>query len=240
MSTIAFHRDLAGFVARSAVGLIRWGDAVCVRTLHVTSGLDGFYRLPGPRQELVEPIDGISVDHALEHVDEIGVWLEAVELGGFDQGADDRPTFAAAVAAGKEMILPSESYGTNRALDWIGVEFDAAVMQKARQSVPTRKRIADRFGQRAAPRYAGQLRLEPIAQGLDDGCGKGPPFGKAASGGLPAHPRLDGIEFADPAQCFGRHGRARGFRDFVELAPCVRPAGGEHDLAIRGQRSKPA
>src|SRR5580698_8831937 len=86
---------------RPPIGL----GTVCVRTLHMTSGLDGFYRLPGPRQEVVEPIDGMSVDHALEHVDEIGVWLEAVELGGFDQGADDRPTFAAAVAAGKEMIL---------------------------------------------------------------------------------------------------------------------------------------
>ena len=126
-------------------------DPVSVRTLHMTSGLDGISRAPGPRQELVKPIDGVSADHAPEHVDEIGVGLEAVELGDFDQRADDRPTLAAAVASRKEMILPAKGYGTNRALDRIDVEFDAAVMQKARQSVPTGKRITDRFGERAAP-----------------------------------------------------------------------------------------
>ena len=201
----------------------------------MTSELDVIFGAPGPRQEVVEPIDGVPVDHAPEHVDEIGVRLDAVELGGLNQRADDRPTFAAAVAARKEMILPSESYGTNRALDRIGVEFDAAVMQKARESVPTRKRIADRFGERAAPRYPGQLRFEPIAQGLDNRPGKGLSLRETASGRLTAHARLDSVEFADPAQRLGRNGRARGLRDFVELAPCVRPAGGEHDLAIGGQ-----
>ena len=56
----------------------------------MTSGLDVIFGAPGPRQELVEAIDGMSIDHALEHVDEVGVRLDAVELGGFDQGADDR------------------------------------------------------------------------------------------------------------------------------------------------------
>jgi len=37
---------------------------------------------PGPRQELVEPIDGVSVDHALEHVLQICIRFDAVELAG--------------------------------------------------------------------------------------------------------------------------------------------------------------
>ena len=101
----------------------------------MTSGLDGIPGFPGPRQELVEPIDWVSVDHALEHVDEIGVGLDAVEFGGFNQRADDRPTLAAPVASGKQVIFAAERYRANRPLDGIGVEFDAAVVQKARQSL---------------------------------------------------------------------------------------------------------
>jgi hypothetical protein len=143
-----------------------------------------------------------------------------------------------AVASREQVILAAESHGTDCAFDRIGVEFDAAVMQKARQFLPTGERIADRFGQRAAPRYSGQLRFEPIAQGLDDRPGKGPPFGQATSVRLTAHARLDGMEFADPAQRLGRNRRASGFGDFVELAPCVRPTADEHNVAIGGQSLK--
>src|SRR5271166_1986050 len=50
----------------------------------------------------------MSVNHALEHVDEIGVRLDAIEFGGFDQRADDRPPLAAAVASRKQMVLAAE------------------------------------------------------------------------------------------------------------------------------------
>jgi hypothetical protein len=46
----------------------------------MTLGLDGIAGFPGPRQELVQPIDGVSVDHALEDVDEIGVGSTPLSL----------------------------------------------------------------------------------------------------------------------------------------------------------------
>lgn len=44
-------------------------------------------RFPGPRQQFVEAVDGVPVDHPLQHVAQIGVRLDVVEAGGFDQRA---------------------------------------------------------------------------------------------------------------------------------------------------------
>jgi hypothetical protein len=74
----------------------------------MTSGLDRISCFPGPRQELVEPVDGMSVDHALEYVGEVGVWFDVIEFGAFHEGADDRPAIAAAIASRKQMILAAK------------------------------------------------------------------------------------------------------------------------------------
>jgi hypothetical protein len=123
----------------------------------------------------------------------------------------------------------------DRALDWIGVQFDATIMQEARQAFPARERIADRFGKRAAARYKRKLRLQPGMQTLNDGLGEGSALSKPMSRRLPAHTSFDGIELPDPAQSLSRHGRASRLSDLVELAPGVRPAGGENDISITGQ-----
>jgi hypothetical protein len=68
----------------------------------MTSCLDKIRGFPGPRQQRVEAVDGISVDHSGEHVSEIGVGFDAVQLAGFDQRADDCPAIPTAVAAGEE------------------------------------------------------------------------------------------------------------------------------------------
>src|SRR5258708_39301400 len=102
--------------------------AVCVsvRSLHMRSGLDDLASLPGPWQEFVETIDRMSVDHAREHVAEIGVRFDAVQLAGCDQRADHGPALAAAVATCEEMVFAPERDGTDRALDQVRVELDAA------------------------------------------------------------------------------------------------------------------
>ena len=58
------------------------------------------------------------------------------------------------------------------------------------------------------PGTRGQLRFQPDLQGIDDRLRDG----RAAQqdderGDWPAHSRLDGIKFADPAQGFGRDRR---------------------------------
>ena len=65
---------------------------------------------PGPRQQFIEAVDGMPVDHAREHIAQVGVGFDAVEFAGFDQRTDDRPPVTATVASGKEMVLPPERY----------------------------------------------------------------------------------------------------------------------------------
>src|SRR5215469_18414229 len=78
---------------------------VSVDRLHMPSALDSLRGLPIPRQQLVESIDRISVDHALEHVAQVGVGLDAVHFARFDQRAECRPSGTADIRAGEEMIL---------------------------------------------------------------------------------------------------------------------------------------
>ena len=78
----------------------------------------------------------MSARHALEHVFEIGEWLDVVELGGGDEGADRGPAVGAPVGSGEQVILAAKRDGTNRALDGVGIKFDASVIKEAAKSVP--------------------------------------------------------------------------------------------------------
>jgi len=200
------------------------------------SALDGISRFPRPWQQFIEPVDGMTVDHALKNVGDVGIGFDVVELGGLDQRADDGPAVAAAVAAGEQMVLAPEGDGTDRALDRIGVEFDAAVVQEPGQGLPTGERITDRLGERAASGDLRELGFQPGAQLSDERAGVLPTRGKPMGRRLPAELRLDGIEFADPAQRLGGYRRSGGLSNIIELAAGVRPAGGEHDVAFAGQR----
>ena len=94
---------------------------------------------------------------------QIGVGLDIVKLAGFNQRTQDGPSVAAAVAAGKEMILATERHWPDCALNRIGVQLDPAIMQEARRSVPARERVADRFSNRAAAWYKRKLIGDPVA-----------------------------------------------------------------------------
>ncbi len=62
-----------------------------------------------------------------------------------------------------------------------------------------------------------------------------PTRGKPMGGRLPADLPLDGIEFADLAQRLGGNRRSGSLRNVIELAPGVRPARGENDIAFARQ-----
>ena len=192
------------------------------------------FSFPGPWQQFVDAIDGISFDHAREHVVEISVRLDAVQFAGFDQRADDCPSIAATIAPGKEMVLAAERHGADSTLYWIGVELDAAIVEEAGQTFPPRERVTDCLGQRAAAGHARKLGFQPGVQSLHNRPGERTPFGKTMSGRLSAHAGFDDIEFADPAQCFGRYRLAGRLGHLVELAPRMRPTGGKHDVAVDG------
>ena len=123
--------------------------------LALLSALDRICGFPRPRQQFAETVDRVSVDHPREHVTQISVGLDVIKLAGFDQRTEHSPSMTAAITAREEMILSSESNRLNRALDGVRVQFGAAVVQEAGQTMPARQRVPDRFGECAASRQNG-------------------------------------------------------------------------------------
>jgi hypothetical protein len=164
------------------------------------SALDRISGFPGPRQQFVKTVDRVPVDHAREHVMEVGVGLDVVKLAGLNQRTQHGPSMAAPIAAGEEMILATEGNRPDRPFNRVGIEFDAAIMQEACQTVPARERVADRFGKRAAAWYRRKLRFKPDAQSVDDWLRAAAASREPVCRRLTANVGVDGIEFADLAQ----------------------------------------
>jgi hypothetical protein len=114
----------------------------------------------GPRQELVDLAVGVVVYDPRDDVGEICVRLDAAEFAGLDERSDCRPVHGAAVRAGEERVLPIQRDRANAALDDIGVDVDAAIVDEAGKALPAGERIADRLGEFAL--LADEI--EPAAQ----------------------------------------------------------------------------
>jgi len=184
------------------------------------SGIDMNLWFPRPRQQFVETVDRMSVDHAREHITQVSIGFDTVEFAGFNQRADDRPTMPPS--------LPARAPP-----DWCPAQCDHRA--RSASDFPSARARNGSFGKRAAAGHAGKLHFEPGMQGLHDWLGERAPLSEPMGRRLPPHSRLNGIEIADPAQGFRRHGRTGALSDFVKLASRVCPTGREHDVAIAGQ-----
>ena len=91
----------------------------------------------GPGQKFVDAGLRMAVDDPGEDVGEVGLRVDAVELAGLDERGDDGPVLSAAVGAGEERILAIEGDGTDGALDDVGVDLDAAVVEEAGEPLPS-------------------------------------------------------------------------------------------------------
>ncbi len=64
-----------------------------------------------PREQFFDAVDGM-VGESGEHVAEVALWIEAVEFGGAGQAIEHGGAFTALIRTGEEVILASESDGT--------------------------------------------------------------------------------------------------------------------------------
>ena len=78
------------------------------------------------------------------------------------------PNFGPDLMAGKQRILSGEADWPDGVLDRIGVQFEAALVEEACESLPMSEPIADVFGQPGARGDHRQLLFEPRFQGGDD------------------------------------------------------------------------
>src|SRR5512132_3555778 len=93
-----------------------------------------FWLADVPGEQVGDAVDGVGGD-AGEHVAEPGFWVEAVELGGFDQGVEGRGAFAAGVGAGKEVVLPAEGQWPNLPFGGVVVDLQPTVVEERRSGV---------------------------------------------------------------------------------------------------------
>src|SRR5262245_339769 len=200
--------------------------------------LDDIYWSPPPRQQFVQAVDRVPVDHSSEHIAQISEWLDAVQFAGLDQRAQDRPTRAAAIAAGEQMILPPKCNGADRAFHRIGIEFHAPIVQELAEAAPAGERVTGRFGERAAVRHAQQLRFQPSSHAVDNWLGLRTPRYHPMRRRLTAAFVLDRVEFANPTQRLCRHRRSGLLLNLVKVASRVRPTRSKDNIAVHRQLLK--
>lgn len=89
------------------------------------------------------------------------VRVDSIEFAALDKRGDHRPVVAAFVRTGEQSILPVEREGTDRTLDNVAVDVDAAIAQEAGQAIPADECVADRFAKLTLGAYrSGSSRQE--------------------------------------------------------------------------------
>jgi len=99
-----------------------------------------------PGQQLIDPIDRMLAD-ALQHVAQIRLRLDRIELGRADQGVEHRRACAPRIGAQMQIVLATDRYRAQRPLGSVVVRLDATIFDEARERTPVRQRVADRAGQ---------------------------------------------------------------------------------------------
>ena len=141
------------------------------------------------------------------------------------------------VGACEQGILPVQSNGADAALDDIGVDLDAAIVDEARQAFPAGQHVTDRFGELCFLADESELCAQPRLQRINErlafmAANTAPLIGVEAPDGF-----LDLVEHADAFQRFaGDRRRARG-GEFVKATAHMRPTECEFDVAALGQRA---
>lgn len=71
-----------------------------------------------------------------DDVGEIGVGIDAAQFAGLDERGDGGPIRSTCVGTREERIFAIESNRTDPALDDIGVDLDAAIVEEACETLP--------------------------------------------------------------------------------------------------------
>ena len=104
--------------------------------------------VPVPREQFAKPVDRVALGHAIDHVAEPGLRIEAIELGALQHGVEDRGPLTARLRAQEQEVLAGDGDAAQRALGDIIVDRQPAIAGIAGQRLPAAQRILDRPGER--------------------------------------------------------------------------------------------
>src|SRR5271166_1861353 len=188
---------------------------------------------PGPGHELVDAGGGPEVDELGEHIGEIGLRVDVVELAALDQRGDASPVRGSLVMAGEERILAIEYDRPDSAFDDVGVELDAAVVEETRETIPVVQAVTDILGDWRLTGDTSELSLEPGLERRDQRLAPFLAHTAPLLGALAADCLLDRIERGDAFERFAGDRRIAAFDVVVEPAAQMRPAERERDGLVR-------
>jgi hypothetical protein len=167
---------------------------------------------PSSRQEFVAAIVRPEIDEADENIGQIGLGLDAVQFTGLYQRSQDRPIFGAVIMTREESILAGKGLRAHRTLDDVGVELDAAIVEKAGKAVPVPEAVADDPSRIRAAREPRELMLEEDLERIDERARSCLASGTALIGTCAAHVLLDDIDLRDARDGFGGDWRIAALR----------------------------
>src|SRR3954468_18190209 len=189
--------------------------------------------LPIPGQQLVQPIDRrASRDHPLEHIHQIGVRVEIVQLRRVDQTGQDRPGPSPAVTASEECILPTKCNRPHGPFNRVRVHLDPPILQEHGETGPVAEHILDRLNQARPARKLDQGGHQPRFQSLQDRLRLGLPDGAPLGGAAAPDPRLDRINLAQGGNDVARKRGMGGLVDGDNLATGMGQTDRELDLGM--------
>ena len=88
-----------------------------------------------------------AVGDSGENVGEVMLWVDAVELGGLDEGVHGCSPSTASIGTGEEVVLAANPDAAQRPLGGIVVERQAAVIEAADECGPARSHVAEGGGE---------------------------------------------------------------------------------------------
>lgn len=107
---------------------------------------------------------GRMIGDAAEHIGEVVLWVDAAELGAFDQRVDGRGATTAGIGAGEEVILAADGDAAQGPFGRIVVERQAAIVEAACEGGPAGSHIAEGGGELGFARELGRGLIRPGPQ----------------------------------------------------------------------------
>ena len=162
---------------------------------------------------------------AIEQVGDIGLRIESIHFGAFDECHGASEGFGAGLGAGEQPVFLAETYGPDGAFGGIVVDGDAAIVEKQAERVPAAEGIAKGLGEIAFARDSGELRLSPGMQGLEPGFAQLLTHVPTDIGRLTGDLALDVIELPDTLKRLVCYFGFLGRPDVVKIASPMGKAG---------------
>lgn len=83
---------------------------------------------PIPRQQFVDPVDGMPVANPFEGIGQPSLRVHVVELGRLQQGVDGGSALPATVGTSKELVLPAHGYAAQGVFREVVVDLKPPVL----------------------------------------------------------------------------------------------------------------